>query len=299
MARPKDATIRSEALLQALDRALTSSDRRVLQLLVRHGNLPGTRPNHDLAAAFGDELAARGKVTDAFVRELCEVDEMRAQGNSGEAFLPLAGAHALASRILAGYDPKGSWRALAELAADTRKVVRDGVIAALTRLAMATPGAADEIMRKLGEWTTGFLPAAVALEMLAQRDVLERLTDVDALVARLEESTSLAEHASRAEERTQGRRRLLEVLGDVLPKFGARVPRVLAWLIERASLKQPEVRVAFEAALLGLTRAGIAHGDLDPLRRVLDDSAPPRRDPTTYVGTTRGRGRKAQRRSSR
>lgn len=294
MKRSETTTLRSEALRDALDRTIASGDRYLFSLLVRHGNLPGPRPNEELAAAFGDELAARGAAADRVIAELVGMDETRARGTSAEAFLPYVGAHALGARIARKYDERRSADALEEMAGDARKVVRDGVVATLVRLAPKL-----DLPTRLASYFEGFLQAAVALEAMSNRDVLDRIADPTDLLERLDEATTLAEKAGRAAERTQGRRRLLEVLGMTIPVFATRYPAVVAWVGGRATTKQPELRVAFEEALTALTRAGAPTETLDTLRHALDGSAAPRRDPTTYMGPTRGRGRKANRRAER
>ena len=286
----------SDVIRTALARFLRDGDRYVLTQLVRFGNLPGPNPNEGLAMAFGDELLKHGQASDRMLRELL-VDERQAPGQSGEAYLPYLGAHVAASRVNAGFDVTASWALLYELGGDARKVVRDGVVSGLVRLGIE--GDAEALLRQLAGWTNGFLQTAVAIEALTRRAVLEKLADPAPLIERFEEATNLAENAGRAQERSQGRRRLLEVLAQVLPEAAARHPAFLGWLTGRASTQHPEIRACFEQALLGLNKAGLMAADLDRLRAALDKAAPPRRDPKTYVGTTRGRGRKAQRRAER
>gem|GEM_PF-383148 len=291
-------TLRSDQIRLALDEAIARGDQRFFSLLSRHGNLPGPQPNTDLAAAVGDLLASR-REAQALVRQMLVLDEREAPGQSPQIFLIMVAAQALAARIIAKIDVDGSWQELQVLAGDPRKLVRDGVVRALERVAVQQGGGAA--LARLAAWTDGFLQAAVALEALALRPVLDRMqpSDVGELLARLDETATLAEEARRADERTQGRRRLLEALADALPPIAARFPDALAWLAGRATTQQPELRQAIELCLVGLKRHSLTDDALDPIRKALDGSVPPLRDPTHYKGPTRGRGRKAQRREQR
>jgi hypothetical protein len=295
----KSPLLRNEAIKRSLDLALTSTDRRLFVLLSQHGNLPGPRPNDALAEAIGDELVARGQVSDPLIHEMISLDERQAPGTSSQAFLLVVGAHALVSRIQAGFDERSSFEALEELAGDPRKAVRDGVVSALERLAIHRKGDAGELLARLGPWTGGFLQAAVVLETFARRPVLDQLHEGEGLVGFFDAAADLVENASRAEERTQGRRRLLEVIEQSLPPAAMRFPAVMSWFERRGSSQQPELRQALEHAIDRLRKLGADDAALDPIRHAIDASAPPLRDPTHYKGPTRGRGRKAERRGVR
>ncbi len=295
----KSSPLRNESLKQSLDLALVSSDRRFFSLLGRHGNLPGPRPNHELAEAIGDELVARGRASDPLISEMLSLDERQAPGTSSQAFLLVVGAHALASRIQAGFDERDSFAALEGLAEDARKVVRDGVVAALERLATHKKADAGALLTKLDPWSQGFLQAAVVLEAFSRRTVLDQLHEGEGLVSFFNAAADLVENASRAEERSQGRRRLLEVIEQSLPPAAMRFPAVMSWFVQRGASQQPELRLALEHALDRLRKLGGDDAALDPIRQAIDASAPPLRDPTHYKGPTRGRGRKAERRGVR
>lgn len=299
MSRDAASPLRHEALRQALGRALESRDRHVFRVLVSLGNLPGPRANEAVAQAFADELASHGGAAEPLLREMATLDERQAAGTSAEIFLVYVAAQTFAARILRGFDVAGGYRDLELLAGDPRKVVRDGVISALRRLATAKDGAADALVTKLAAFADGFLGAAVALEALADRAVLDRIGDHDALAQRLDEATTLVEDAPRSAERSQGRRRLLEVLAETLPSFAQRVPAVRAWLLPRLATKQPELRAAFEDVVRRLQKAGATNETLAELRAALDRSRAPLRDPTHFKGPTRGRGRKAEGRTQR
>lgn len=293
------AGLRNEQIRIAFDEAVTRGDGRFFSLLSRFGGLPGPRPNVDLALAAGDLVVSRGAASEPLLRQMLALDEREADAKSGMIFVMQVAAQALAGRILAGFDVETSWQRLQDLAGDNRKPARDGVTVALERLAVRLGGGA--VLTRLSSWTDGFLQAAVALDALGRRTVLDVITPaaVGELVARVEEATAFAEAARRADERTQGRRRLLEALSDALPPMVQRFPAMLEWFEGRVVTTQPELRAALEQAVAGMQKLGMSDELLDPTRRALDGSVAPLRDPTHYRGPTRGRGRKAQRREQR
>lgn len=297
MTRTPPEGIRSEALQRALERALVSNDRHLFAVLSRMGNLPSPRPNLDLAVALGDELRAKGRAADTLVREMGSLDDRHAPGNRPEVFLIYVAAHVYGSRLIVGEDKQGSWQALSELAGDHRKPVRDGVVTALTRFGGAKDENADVLVATFGGWTDGFLQGSVALEVLAQRAVTDRIKDEAGVAARVQECADRVLNASRADERSQGRRRLIEAMGETIPPLALRFPAVFDGFIALAKNPSPELRTILEASLTGITKAGAKAERLDELRAAIDGSRPQLRDPTHYRGTTRGRGRKAEGRS--
>ncbi|MCC6643998.1 MAG: hypothetical protein IT374_00285 [Polyangiaceae bacterium] len=286
------ASLKSEQLRAALDRYLASGDRLVFSLLTRHGGLPGPKPNHELAAAFASELLGRGRAGDGVLRELLAGDADTVRATLPVVFLPVVGAHALAARLAAGFDARASAAALSDLASDVRKVVRDGVVAALVGVA----GRVD--LLGVPELREGFLAKSVLLEALSTRSVCDRVARPAELVALLDAAATEIVDAPRSSERSQGRRRLLEAIGETAPVF-FRFPEARAWLIGAAGTPSPELRLALERVVSTVQRQGVASSELDPVRAALDASAPTRRDPLSYKGPTRGRGRKRDRRAER
>lgn len=286
------APLKSEQLRAALDRYVASGDRLVFSLLTRHGGLPGPKPNHELAAAFAGELLARRRDADRVLRELLDGDADTVRATLPSVFLPVVGAHALAARLVAGVDARRSAAALSELASDVRKVVRDGVVAALV-------GASARLdLLSVPELREGFLSKSVLLEALSHRAACDRVSRPDELVSLLDAAACEIVDAPRSAERSQGRRRLLEALGETVPVF-FRFPEVRAWLGDAARTESPELRAALEQAVSTVQRQGASNAELDPVRAALDASAPKRRDPLSYKGPTRGRGRKRDRRAER
>lgn len=298
-APPVAAARQPSPILQAAQAALHADNRRFFALLTQHGGLPGPFFHTDLAREIGLWLASQRREAAALVDRMVSLDEQEAPGQSGQAFLIIVGTHALAASILQGHEVERSWGRLNDLAADARKVVRDGVAAAVEWVGVQVGG--DALLARFTGWTDGFLQAAVALDVLGRRPVLDvlPLSAEEELVARLDEATTLAEKARRADERTQGRRKLLEAISDQIPRMAARFPGVLRWLEQRVRSEQPELRDAFERCVDNLRRQGTPDDQLDPIRKALDGSMSPLRDPTHYKGPTRGRGRKAQRRGER
>lgn len=286
------APLKSEQLRAALDRYLSSGDLLVFSLLTRHGGLPGPKPNHELASAFAAELLTKRGDAERVIRVLLDGDADTVRASLPTVFLPVVAAHALAARVVARVDVERSVSLLSDLASDVRKVVRDGVVAALVNASARIDLFAYPQLQE------GFLAKSVLLEALAVREVRDRISDVSALVALLDDAAREVVDAPRAAERSQGRRRLLEVLGETIPVF-FRVPEVQTWLIEASRTDSPELRGALEIALATLQKRGTSNTELDPVRAALDGAAPPRRDPLSYKGPTRGRGRKAGRRGER
>lgn len=289
---PRDVPLRDPALLAALDAAATGPSRDVYALLCRHSGLPGPRPNLALATAVGERIATHGRRADPLVRELASVDADRAPPGTAQEFLPVCAALALAARVRADVDRSGSLATLHEMAEDPRRLVREAVALSLVQLASAEPAFVSE----LASWMDGYLHAAVVLEALANRRVLDAAPTPEAILARLDEGFSLAENAPRSHERTQGFRNLVAVLGTAPVSVMARFPdATAAWLAGRASTRVPELRDAIERTLARARREGHRDARMGTIARALDASAPPRRDPTTYVGPTRGRGKKKSR----
>jgi hypothetical protein len=64
----------------------------------------------------------------------------------------------------------------------------------------------------------------------------------------------------------------------------------VAWLESKAGTEHVELREALGQLVSTARARGHAAGRLERFERLLDASAPPRRDPKTYVGPTRKRG---------
>jgi len=291
--------LKSEALRAALQDALAGEVQRLEELLARHGGLPGPKPNVKLAAAFGIELAsAPGEVASLLTR----LGAHDAAPDQPEAFLPIAAAHGWAQRIAQGREVEPGWRALEELTADERSPVRVGTLDAVVTFALRE-GHADTLIARATDWLEwqedrelSFGAAALVVEAIADARVLAVVREPEALLDYLSKVIDKIAGAPRAAERSDGRRRVLTSLAGGLASVVALVragERGLAWFAsecERAS--HPDVRAALSQALIRLQAipqapAGAA---IDGLRKTLEGSAKPLRDPTRVrPGTGRGR----------
>lgn len=284
----RNEPLRNPAVANALERALAGGgDDELKQLLCRFSGLPGPRPNWSLAWAVGSVLAGAGSRADHVLRSLTA----SASSERGtREFLPIVAACTWATKLAARGDPDPALRALRGLAEDTRHLVRDSVVAALAD-AGATLG--DELVDRLASWMSDYLPACVALEAIARRGWLDAVAAPANVVSRLDEAFSLAEGAPRAAQRSQGYRALVSTLPAVVSAVMNRFPdAVVRWLEEKASTDHVELREALAQIARRSREAGHGAGALRGFADALDASAPPRRDPRTYVGPTRKRGGK-------
>jgi hypothetical protein len=280
--------LRNPALASAIDAAVSRGDTAVFALLCRHSGLPGPRPNLKLAAAVGRHIAAHGPRGDALIRALAAARPGPYPEGTSE-FLPICAAQALAARY--AEEPTGEplvlLRAVAE---DTRHLVREGAIAGLLAMAAARP---VDLVPLLASWMDGYLASAVALAALGSRAWLDRLPRPDELLARLDQAFELLEGASRSDQRSQGYRTLLRAISDASAHFVARFPNATAErLAARAATAAPDLREALQRTIDEGRRQGQAGARFTEVERGLEASAPPRRDPRTYVGPTRQRGQK-------
>jgi hypothetical protein len=285
-----------EQLEQALK---TEADDTLSALLVRHSHLPSPRPNYTLAGTVSRMILPVPHMQRLLNRWERILDEDLTNG-SAELYLLIVSAHIYTLALLNKKGPvKQAWDKLQLMAQDSRHVVRHGVVTALVAMVENSEERALVLLDQAEHWTDGFLQASVMFETLAETTVLSQVKDGSKLEKRLDEATDLIEDAPRSAERSQGRRRLLEVMAETLPVFTPRFPSLLDWMVVRCATKQPELRTMWEEVLIRLEKTSIPSANLDPVRQALDASVPPRRDPTTYLGPTRSRGKKAHKRNHR
>jgi hypothetical protein len=281
--------LRNPAIATELEKAVarrTYAD--LFTLLRRFSGLPGPHPNEKLGWAVAHAVAAYGSRAEGLVAELCAVGRGRVPEKGTAEFLPIVGAFCQAARFASGADAESVLSGLRTLSEDPRHLVREGVVAALDEMSHA---AGKELVELLGAWTDGYLSASVALDAMTKRSWLDGLKSPEPLLARLDEVFSLAESAPRADQRSQGYRTLLKTLPEGLARLMDRFPdATVAWLESRAGIEHVELREAFADVALRLRAHGHAAGKLEQFGRLFAASAPPRRDPRTYVGPTRKRG---------
>ncbi len=280
--------------MAALDLAIGSADaspRALYDLLGRNSGLPGPRVNEGVVAAFAGECAARGARADKLIATMALLDADRAPGGTELEILPVCGVAAIGER--AAKDPKAHRRAMELLHAcadDLRFRVRDAVAGALGHIGQVR---ADALLPELAAWTNGFFHAAAVLRAMSDPLFLPNIKDGTEAIARLDEAFDLAKNATRSTERYPGYKALIEVLGTAPGLLAARfgVP-VFDTLVAWSTVKEPLLRDAITRNLKGDKLGGRYAAELARVHKAIDASAPVRRDPLTYVGKTRGRGKR-------
>jgi len=290
--------LKSEALRAALGKAIAGNDKDLVRHLAHSGNLPSPRPNLDLAAAFGVELASLPVDVTRLLRRLGSED---AAPDTALAFLPIAAAHGWTACIKKGREVEEGWSALEELAADERAPVRQGTLEALVSLA-TRPGQADELVSRATGWLDAddlerrLGTAALVVEVLGDARVQPTINAVDALFTYLSGAIGIVADAPRSAERLDARRRLLTSLSRTVAAAAGNWrggEKGRQWLEEVcAEAKQPALRDALAAAIVRLRGSAHGQGDSvsDGLRRTLDASAKPPRDPSR-IRPGKGRGK--------
>lgn len=271
---------KTSRLEAAIDLALAGQGTAtLLDVLARNSNLPGTRPNLDFARTAAIALASRRGKADNIVRELLA---------SEHEFPVIVGAHALAERVLAGVDVRGSMATLHDLAEEPRHLVRMGIVAAL-RVVLIAKG--DLVLPELASWTDGYFHAHVVLAALADREVLDKLRSPQEALARLEEAFVLADASPRAAERSQGLRSLREGFPAQIRPLAARFPEVIAWVESKTDAQRPETREVVSQMIAALRKGGLKNSEAARLGAALDASAKPLRDAARVVHGTRKRSK--------
>lgn len=290
--QPKDP------LQEAIDQACNGRAATLHAFLERHGALPGPRPNLKLAKAAAVALVAKGPAGAQLLLAMRKLGPGQAAEKTSGEFLPVVGVLAIgvdAARTV----PDRIAAVLTELqpfSEDPRLHVRGAVIPALREVLEAHK---DDAVRALQTWTDGYLQGCAALDAIAEPVILQHMKAPGELVARLQEAFDMIEQAPRSHERSQGYRALLRAIGATPAIVGKRFPAEVArWLEERATTQHPELREMIEKSIHAMRGAGVRHADLEQAQRALQDSQRAPRDPRSYVGPTRSRGKKARSRGA-
>jgi hypothetical protein len=288
----------SNNLRAALRDALGGKTAELERLLSCLGAVVTAKPNFKLAAAFGVELAALPGTVAPLLRKFGSDD---AAPDTDRAFLPIAAAHGWAGRLRVGREVEVAWSALAELAADERAAVRLGTRDALMTLA-AQDGGMGELLARGVSWLDledreiRFGAAATVVEVLGEKRLFTTLRDHQGLLDYLSRLIGEIADAPRAAERSEGRRRLLVALPPTLAVVlgsGGEGVAAQAWFeAESARADHTAVRKILSDTLVKLR--GPAHGHatglIEEMRKTLEGSAKPLRDPTRLrPGSGRGK----------
>jgi hypothetical protein len=289
---------RSEPLRAALAAALAGKVEPLEDLLRRHGDGHGARPNLRLAEAFGAEIAAQPGPAARLLDRLGAND---AAPDTADVFLPIAAAHGWVGRLRAEREVGAAWAALVTLAGDERAPVRLGTLDALSSLA-ARPGGAAALLAQAIDWLelddreVRFGAAGVVVEVFADRQTLSAMADPETLLDYLSRTIAAIAGAPRAAERSDARRRLLLALPRTLAAVAAgfrAADRGAAWLEEECrNARHPDVRGALSKTVLTLADKSSGQGAAlaRRLRSAVEGSAKPPRDPTRIRrGAARGR----------
>jgi hypothetical protein len=296
---PPELGFQSDALRAALKDALAGRPAELERLLARAGAVVTARPNLKLAAAFGAEMAALPGVTAPLLTRLGAED---AAPDTDRAFLPIAAAHGWAGRLRAGREVELAWAALLELAADERAPVRVGTLDALVGLGLRD---ADAVVARAASWLDTddrelrFGGAALMVDCLADRRVLAQVGRPEALLEYLSRVIAETAEAPRSASRSESRARLLAALPRTLAGAVAEQSageRGRAWLEEECLRAQhPDLRRVLSDAIVVLNAPAFGQTTAaESLRKALESSAKPLRDPTLVRPGT-GRGKSSRR----
>jgi hypothetical protein len=282
----------------AIDRALAGDgkgdDKPLFTLLARASGLPGVRVNVAMAQQFAKAAAARGSLADPLIGRMAALHPDVAPGASEWEFLPVCGVTAAGQRGASDEAVRVRMlRLLHEAADDLRFRVRDAVPDALARIGERTN---DGLLAFLSDWADGYFHSAAVLLALARPGWLTTIRDPAPVLAFVDRAFALARDADRSTSRYPGHKALMEALGTVPATLAARFGVPVFDLLEGwAKGQDPTMREVVAANLEGTRLSGRYAPEVARVRRALDSSAPVRRDPTTDVGPTRGRGRKRSR----
>lgn len=265
-------------------------DALCIELRKRSG-LPGIRANLRLAEAFGEECAAIGPSIDPLLKQMLELSPDFAPGDTDWEFVPTCAVYGVGAR--AAKDPKARRFVLPllyEAADDLRFRVRDAVPQVLANIGSLD---GDTWIRELAMFTDGYVYAVAVLKALSEERFLNAIHDVESACARLDECFTLAREAPRSAERYPGMKALIDALAKTPNLLAIRFGTPVFELMKKwSTVKEPMLREAIEKNLRGPRLEGRFRDEIRGVRAALAASAPVRRDPTTYVGPTRGRGKR-------
>ena len=295
--RSSNEGLHSEPLRAALASALAGKPAALEDLLSRHGDGHGARPNLRLAAAFGAEISALPGNASRLLDRLGAND---GAPDTPEVFLPIAAAHGWVGRLRADREVGAAWAALAMLAGDERAPVRLGTLDALASFAGRPGGGARCWRRRSTGWSSTIARSASAPPAWSSRCSptarrWPRSADPETLLDYLSRAIAAVAGAPRAAERSDARRRLLLALPRTLAGVAAGLragDRGAAWLEEECrNARHPDLREALSKTILILADKSSGQGAVlaQTLRAALEGSAKPPRDPDPHPSRRRPR----------
>jgi hypothetical protein len=292
-------------MMEALDQALRGRLDDLQRLLARHGNMPTTRPNFELGAAFGAEVASQTRDVTKLLTILANTN---AEADTADVFMPIAAAFGWVALVRVSADHQTAWNALHELLTDERAPVRMGVQDAFIRMC-GHPGQADLLLGQALRWMDEdqqdpqFGLIAIMTEIFAKKTTIARLTDKSVLRTFLSRALAAIADAPRSASRWDSYRRLETALphgiAACVASAGSTSPlaqTTLAWLKNQCTNAREESERALLSEAIVQLRApshGQAAGSIDALAATLAAGSKPPRDPTR-VRPGQGRGKRSR-----
>jgi hypothetical protein len=299
---PGPKGLKSEAMRAALDKALRGRLDDLQGLLARHGNMPSPKPNLELAAAFGVEIAAQTRDATALLATLAATNS---EADTADVFVPIAAAYGWVALAGSSPDNQTAWNAVHEFMADERTPVRMGILDALVRHC-GHPYQADRLLAQALRWMDEdgdepqFGVAAVLMELFAKKTVITKVAAPSALWEFLSRLLATVADAPRSASRWDSYRRLLAALppGIAACVANAGSASVLAqaahaWLKNECTIAREEsVRGLLSETIIQLRSPahGLAAGQVDALHATLAaGTKPTRRAERMRPGQGRGK----------
>lgn len=220
---PGSQGLKSEAIKGALDKALRGRLDELQGLLAHHGNMPSPRPNLELAAAFGVEIASQTRDVTSLLSTLAATN---AEADTADIFVPIAAGYGWVALIRVLPDNQIAWDAVHEFLADERAPVCVGIRDALVRHC-GYPDQSDRLMAQALRWMdedgqdTQFGVAALLVEIFAKKTIITKLADPSGLQEFLSRTLAAVGDAPRSASRWESYRRLLAALPPAIATYVA------------------------------------------------------------------------------
>jgi hypothetical protein len=256
--------------------------------------------NLRLAVEVAQEFARRGARADKLAEKLANLPPDEARGASGKEFLCVCGVLGVAHRAAAAAAPakerrlvEGAVSLLEARADDLRFRVREAV-----PLGLATLGSkvGPDLTDLLDPWMDRYFHATAVILALADPGWLETFPPDDyyAPINLLHAAFVLAHDAPRSAQRYPGHKALLEALAVVPKAFAKRFGRPMfdRLRIWAGDVKVPELRAVILANLDDTQLKKPYAPEIGDIRRAVEASKKPPRDPTRLIQGMRGRGKK-------